>query len=498
MENLRQRTSRQVEQANKFAVQVRASRFPTSDGACRCTAPVPRATAPLAAHKVGRGLATPRRAPHPWPVAGCCRGASSRRHGVSCLAALWRAGLCQGDAGRGRQPAASSGGGAGRGAGRGGRCGPRARPAPAARPAGGCAADQQCPPPGGVPPWQRRAVGWAGRPRPSSCDLRAGRDPAEQAPLIAAPPLCLRPQALKQNGVEQFDPTGSKFDPNLHNAMFEVPDPSKEAGTVAVVTKVGACSLLAPRVMGLRGCGSSSGGSKGAAAPSPVAHPGSALCGCALHQSSTQGLMLYLPCVFARRAADPSSILVVPAARLHTPRPCAAGRRVWRGARRLMRASINPCAAKILGSRPVVMRTLGALLGSDPNPSATVCVLCAAVHFSRPLPKGAPSSCRPSIFGLCVLRPVYTHHARAGAARGSAAAQHDLVARSSSAGCPPRKHQDRVYQHPHAMRMRGQQAVPGVDHAPAQAAKPVTEDAGVVRYVQLLRWGAHASIHSVE
>lgn len=46
------------------------------------------------------------------------------------------------------------------------------------------------------------------------------------------------PQVFKQHGMLQFDPTGSKFDPNLHNAMFEVPDPSKEAGTVAVVTKV--------------------------------------------------------------------------------------------------------------------------------------------------------------------------------------------------------------------------------------------------------------------
>jgi molecular chaperone GrpE len=43
---------------------------------------------------------------------------------------------------------------------------------------------------------------------------------------------------FKQNGVEQFNPVGQKFDPNMHNALFEVPDGSKEAGTVAVVTKV--------------------------------------------------------------------------------------------------------------------------------------------------------------------------------------------------------------------------------------------------------------------
>jgi molecular chaperone GrpE len=45
-------------------------------------------------------------------------------------------------------------------------------------------------------------------------------------------------QVLKKHGVEQYDPIGAKFDPNEHNALFEVPDPSKEAGTVAVVTKV--------------------------------------------------------------------------------------------------------------------------------------------------------------------------------------------------------------------------------------------------------------------
>jgi hypothetical protein len=38
--------------------------------------------------------------------------------------------------------------------------------------------------------------------------------------------------------VEQYNPLGDPFDPNRHMAMFEVPDPTKEAGTVAIVTKV--------------------------------------------------------------------------------------------------------------------------------------------------------------------------------------------------------------------------------------------------------------------
>ena len=44
--------------------------------------------------------------------------------------------------------------------------------------------------------------------------------------------------AFRRHGVEQYDPAGEKFDPNLHQAMFEVPDATKEAGVVAVVTKV--------------------------------------------------------------------------------------------------------------------------------------------------------------------------------------------------------------------------------------------------------------------
>lgn len=41
-----------------------------------------------------------------------------------------------------------------------------------------------------------------------------------------------------QEGVEKYDPSGEKFDPNLHNALFEVEDPAKEPGHVGVVTKV--------------------------------------------------------------------------------------------------------------------------------------------------------------------------------------------------------------------------------------------------------------------
>lgn len=61
------------------------------------------------------------------------------------------------------------------------------------------------------------------------------------APSCSSEPkiaLVVRPQALKQNGVEKFSPLGQKFDPNQHSALFQIPDAEKEAGTVVVVTKV--------------------------------------------------------------------------------------------------------------------------------------------------------------------------------------------------------------------------------------------------------------------
>ena len=44
---------------------------------------------------------------------------------------------------------------------------------------------------------------------------------------------------LEKEGVQRYDPLGDAFDPNLHNALFQVPDATKEPGTVAVVIKKG-------------------------------------------------------------------------------------------------------------------------------------------------------------------------------------------------------------------------------------------------------------------
>ncbi len=45
--------------------------------------------------------------------------------------------------------------------------------------------------------------------------------------------------AFARHHVEIIDPLGEAFDPNLHEAMFEVPDPQQPAGTVAQVIEVG-------------------------------------------------------------------------------------------------------------------------------------------------------------------------------------------------------------------------------------------------------------------
>jgi len=44
---------------------------------------------------------------------------------------------------------------------------------------------------------------------------------------------------LEKNGIKKFEPLGEKFDPNLHQAMFEVPDPAVPAGIVAQVVQAG-------------------------------------------------------------------------------------------------------------------------------------------------------------------------------------------------------------------------------------------------------------------
>ncbi|TPX35724.1 hypothetical protein SmJEL517_g01974 [Synchytrium microbalum] len=46
-------------------------------------------------------------------------------------------------------------------------------------------------------------------------------------------------KTLKRHGVESFGAVGDVFDPNIHQALFQVPAPDKEAGTVVSVQKEG-------------------------------------------------------------------------------------------------------------------------------------------------------------------------------------------------------------------------------------------------------------------
>lgn len=46
-------------------------------------------------------------------------------------------------------------------------------------------------------------------------------------------------KALEKHGVRRIDPTGERFDPNFHQAIFEVPNTEVPAGTVVQVVQAG-------------------------------------------------------------------------------------------------------------------------------------------------------------------------------------------------------------------------------------------------------------------
>jgi molecular chaperone GrpE len=72
---------------------------------------------------------------------------------------------------------------------------------------------------------------------------------------------------LEKHGVRKFEPLGEKFDPNLHQAMFELPDPSKTAGTIAQVVQPG--YMIGERVLRPAGVAVAKGGPKPTAADVP-------------------------------------------------------------------------------------------------------------------------------------------------------------------------------------------------------------------------------------
>ena len=79
-------------------------------------------------------------------------------------------------------------------------------------------------------------------------------------------------KVLDKHGVKKYEPKkGDKFDPNLHQAMYELPDPSQPAGTVAQVVQPGYMigeRMLRPALVGV---------AKGGPKPAPANdNPGAA------------------------------------------------------------------------------------------------------------------------------------------------------------------------------------------------------------------------------
>jgi molecular chaperone GrpE len=61
-------------------------------------------------------------------------------------------------------------------------------------------------------------------------------------------------KALAKNGIRRIDPQGEKFDPNFHQAVFEVPDANVPAGMVAQVIQPGyaiGSRVLRPAMVGV-------------------------------------------------------------------------------------------------------------------------------------------------------------------------------------------------------------------------------------------------------
>ena len=75
----------------------------------------------------------------------------------------------------------------------------------------------------------RSAPNCASRPTPSVKALIEGVELTERELL----------KVLEKNGVKKFSPLGEKFDPNVHQAMYEVPDSELPPGHVAQVIQAG-------------------------------------------------------------------------------------------------------------------------------------------------------------------------------------------------------------------------------------------------------------------
>ena len=102
-----------------------------------------------------------------------------------------------------------------------------------------------------------------------SMELRASAEPGVKA-FVDGVELTEREllKALEKNGVRQYTPQGEKFDPNVHQAIYEVPDASVPAGHVVQVVQPG--YMMGERVLRPAMVGVSKGGPKSAPASRPV------------------------------------------------------------------------------------------------------------------------------------------------------------------------------------------------------------------------------------
>lgn len=69
-------------------------------------------------------------------------------------------------------------------------------------------------------------------------------------------------KTLERHGVKRLDPLGQRFDPNLHQAMFEMPNPDVPNGSVAAVVQAG--YVIGDRVLRPALVGVAKGGPKAA------------------------------------------------------------------------------------------------------------------------------------------------------------------------------------------------------------------------------------------
>lgn len=76
-------------------------------------------------------------------------------------------------------------------------------------------------------------------------------------------------KVLDKHGIKKIEPLGERFDPNFHQAMYEVPDASVPAGTVIQVVQPG--YLIGDRMLRPALVAIAKGGPK-AASPEPVAN----------------------------------------------------------------------------------------------------------------------------------------------------------------------------------------------------------------------------------